>query len=116
MIEREEVEAQAQALDALAEMPLEGENTDPFIEVMRLCGHRTAIMLRTLLVERDVALSWQSAVERWFIGWHQVPDSSDPYEQICKMLAWEQKVALDPAVSAGDAKLVKTASPSLRPL
>ena len=55
MIEREEVEAQAQALDALAEMPLEGENTDPFIEVMRLCGHQTATMLRALMAERDTA-------------------------------------------------------------
>lgn len=66
MIEREEVEAQAQALDALAEMPLEGENTDPFIEVMRLCGHQTATMLRTLLAERDAAFkTGEDAVGEW---------------------------------------------------
>ncbi len=59
--------------------------------------------------ELESAKRWQEAVERWFIVWHQVPDETDPYQQICKMLAWEQKVALDPAVSAGAAKLVKDA-------
>lgn len=55
--------------------------------------------------ELESAKRWQEAVERWFIVWHQVPDETDPYQQICKMLAWEHKVALDPTVSPEAAKL-----------
>jgi hypothetical protein len=40
------VESLARSLDAMCEMPLEGDNCDPLIEVIHGLGHQSAALLR----------------------------------------------------------------------
>ena len=53
---------------------------------------------------------WREAIERWFIGWHRLPDwNAAPWPQINAMIAWEQSVALDPEVSEKTRALIAAA-------
>ena len=72
--------------------------------------------IASLIAEREAAArkegcAWAEAVERWFIEWEMMPDwsAADPWAELHRMICWEQKVALDPAVSE-DARTLRASA------
>lgn len=82
--------------------------------------------IAALIAEREAAArkegcAWADAIERWFLEWEMVPDwfiewemvpdwsAADPWAELHRMICWEQKVALDPAVSE-DARALQAAA------
>ena len=60
---------------------------------------------------RKEGCAWAEAIERWFVEWEMMPDwsAADPWAELHRMICWEQKVALDPAVSE-DARTLRASA------
>lgn len=101
----------AAELAALAIKRKEAWNTRP--EPVAVTAPALAAIAALIAEAREAGrregCAWADAIDRWFVNWHQSPDwnAADPYAEINRQVAWEQSVALDPAVSEDACKLIE---------